>query len=505
MNNFEKDRIESRNTVGRQKEVIADLLDLAQRHTGLFDSATIKQLRLHQAKCERLYKKLDKNEFEIAIVGLEKAGKSTFGNALMENRILPDADERCTYTSTCIRYGQEDRAVVRFFSSREMDEVLRGYLKTLGVENVDAYTYQTLSKGEYLSLFAKLDQRDQDRYENTVHQDILNLLDNKKEILSLYIGQPDRIFEREDLYQERFKSYIVSPKVAVAVKEVVIEASRLGKLQNAVIYDVPGFDSPTSMHLEQTKERMKEADAIMLIASAEKPSFTAPALNMFQEVVDEDNVSLADKLFIFGNRADAANTLGKNIQTLRDDAMKWKLLSRQQLNEKLMVGSAKAHLQKLGLVDGDYCIRKIEEDKEYHIAWPYGDGIEYAYEKLAEYNEKERFPIIKKKIKRNNEALFDIFKELKEKYDGDLMIDHSAILAESSSLKFRAKKTIRKELEELRFEIVRKYRNDLALSRRLQEEVSKLFEDTERYAITEEDIHNAELKIDDADVFVYVE
>lgn len=505
MNNFEKDRIESRNTVGRQKEVIADLLELAQRHTGLFDSATIKQLRLHQAKCEKLYKKLDKNEFEIAIVGLEKAGKSTFGNALMENRILPDADERCTYTSTCIRYGQEDRAVVRFFSSREMDEVLRGYLKTLGVENVDAYTYQALSKGEYLSLFAKLDQRDQDRYENTVHQDVLNLLDNKKEILSLYIGQPDRIFEGEDLYQERFKSYIVSPKVAVAVKEVVIEASRLGKLQNAVIYDVPGFDSPTSMHLEQTKERMKEADAIMLIASAEKPSFTAPALNMFQEVVDEDNVSLADKLFIFGNRADAANTLGKNIQTLRDDAMKWKLLSRQQLNEKLMVGSAKAHLQKLGLVDGDFCIRKIEEDKEYHIAWPYGDGIEYAYEKLAEYNEKERFPIIKKKIKRNNEALFDIFKELKEKYDGDLKIDHSAILAEASSLKFRAKKKIRKELEELRFETVRKYRNDLALSRRLQEEVSKLFEDTERYAITEEDIHNAELKIDDAAGCVNVE
>ena len=64
---------------------------------------------------------------------------------------------------------------------------------------------------------------------------------------------------------------------------------------------------------------MKEADAIILIASAEKPSFTAPALNMFQEVVDEDNVSLGEKLFIFGNRADAANTLGKNIETLKKE------------------------------------------------------------------------------------------------------------------------------------------------------------------------------------------
>lgn len=358
MISFDEERNEYKKKVGRQRDAIANLLELSEQHTNLFDLGMIKQLRLYQAKCEKLYKKLDKNEFEIAIVGLEKAGKSTFGNALMENRILPDADERCTYTSTCIRFGQ-DRAVVRFFNSREMDEVLRGYLHTLGEDNLEQYTYERLSKNEYLSLFSKLDQRDKDRYENTVHQDILNLLENKTEILSKYVGQPDRIFEGDDLYREEFKAYIVSPKVAVAVKEVSIESSKLGKLQNAVIYDVPGFDSPTSMHLEQTKERMKEADAIMLIASAEKPSFTAPALNMFQEVVDEDNVSLGDKLFIFGNRADAANTLGKNIQTLKNEAKRWKLLSGSQLDERLIIGSAKAHLQKLGIVDGDFCVKKI--------------------------------------------------------------------------------------------------------------------------------------------------
>lgn len=505
MINFDEERNEYKKKVGRQRDAIANLLELSEQHTNLFDLGMIKQLRLYQTKCEKLYNKLEKNEFEIAIVGLEKAGKSTFGNALMENRILPDADERCTYTSTCIRFGQ-DRAVVRFFNSREMDEVLRGYLQTLGENNLDQYTYEKLSKQEYLSLFSKLDQRDKDRYENTVHQDILNLLENKTEILTKYIGKPDKIFEGDDLYREEFKAYIVSPKVAVAVKEVSIESSRLGKLQNAVIYDVPGFDSPTSMHLEQTKERMKEADAIMLIASAEKPSFTAPALNMFQEVVDEDNVSLGDKLFIFGNRADAANTLGKNIQTLKSEAQRWKLLSGLQLDERLIIGSAKAHLQKLGIVDGDYCVKKIEEDKEYSKAWAYGDGIDYAYEKLVEYNETERFSVMKKKIQRNNEELFDIFRELKDKYaDGGHCIDCSAILAETTSLKSDSKKIIKKELEELRFEIVKKYRDDLILSRRLQEEVLKLFEDEEKYAITEDDIHNAELKIDDASGSINVE
>ena len=97
---------------------------------------------------------------------------------------------------------------------------------------------------------------------------------------------------------------------------------------------------------------------------------------MFQEVVDEDNVSLSDKLFIFGNRADAANTLAKNIQTLKDEARKWKLLDGMLLEERLIIGSAKGHLQKLGIVDGNYCIKKIEEDEEYKKAWSYGDGID---------------------------------------------------------------------------------------------------------------------------------
>lgn len=357
MISFEQERNEYKNKVGKQKEAIANLLNLSESHTGLFDSGMIKQLKGYQVKCEKLYNKLDKNEFEIAIVGLEKAGKSTFGNALIKNQILPDADERCTYTSTCIRYGQ-DRALVRFFSFVEMDEILRGYLKTIGVENVESYTYQNLLKNDYMNLFVKLDQRDQDRYENTVHRDILNLLDNKSEIISNYLGKPDKIFEGEELYKDEFKKYIVSSKVAVAVKEVSIESSRLENLQNAVIYDVPGFDSPTGMHLEQTKQRMKEADAIMLIAAADKPSFTAPALSMFQEVVDEDNVSFVDKLFIFGNRADHASTLAKNIETLKNEAMRWKLLSGTQLNERLMVGSAKAHLQKLNVIHGSECIKK---------------------------------------------------------------------------------------------------------------------------------------------------
>ena len=70
------------------------------------DSGTVvsaelrKQLKALKSEAETVLRKLRNNEFEIAIVGLEKAGKSTFANALMENNLLPTKDLRCTFTST---------------------------------------------------------------------------------------------------------------------------------------------------------------------------------------------------------------------------------------------------------------------------------------------------------------------------------------------------------------------------------------------------------------------
>lgn len=92
------------------------------------------ELSMIRSKAERLKRKLETNEFEIAIVGLEKAGKSTFANALMGNDILPTKDERCTYTSTSIRYGSNDEAEVTFFSSEQFNEDFNNKLIKLGID-----------------------------------------------------------------------------------------------------------------------------------------------------------------------------------------------------------------------------------------------------------------------------------------------------------------------------------------------------------------------------------
>ena len=57
---------------------------------------------------QKVLNKLRTREFTVAVVGLEKAGKSTLGNALLKRNILPEYTERCTYTTTKICAGNED-------------------------------------------------------------------------------------------------------------------------------------------------------------------------------------------------------------------------------------------------------------------------------------------------------------------------------------------------------------------------------------------------------------
>lgn len=482
--------------IRRQNTAIDNLLRIASQHPKLFSSDMIRALEERKEECERLYHKLDKNEFEIAIVGLEKAGKSTFANALIGNHILPDADERCTYTSTCIKFGS-DKARVKFFTQQEFDINFREKLSSMEFENTEQYSIETLSLAQYRKMFASLDMGRQRLYETNVNEDIINILKNRENLLRLYLGQAEKTFENDELKTDEFKKYIVSPSVAIAVKEVLIESSELKEMPNAIIYDVPGFDSPTQMHEDQTIEKMKKADVIILIASAEKPSFTAPALKVFHKVVDQDNIELSDKLFLFGNRADAANTLEKNYQTLRDEARERNLLRGSHLDDRLFIGSAKARLQQIGQEKGDYCIRKLEEmKKKYGRLLEHGDGIRYTYEKLVEYNMTDRFRLLKRKVDKNDQRIKEIFEQLRKEYGGNdnAISDAKELIQIGSKLCIQSQDSLIQGLEELRGIIRDQYNAKAALSMKMQEELTKLFEGS-RYFITEEDINRAKIKV----------
>mgnify|MGYP005756604511 CR=1 FL=1 len=388
-------------------------------------------LRQLQSDAEQLLPKLKKGEFEIAVVGLEKAGKSSFSNALIGLTALPTADERCTFTSTCIRpvnaeqdtSRQEGYAEVTFYSQQEFDRSFREKLEVLGIPDAQLYTIENLSLEKYEQLFDECDSIKKQLYERSLHRDILDTLQFKQEIRR-YIGSPKRTFYGDELKTTEFSSFITAPGRAIAVKDVVIYSTELQKMPNAVMYDVPGFNSPTAMHEEQTLQKMRAADAIIMVAKANEPTLTAEVLKIFQNP-DVDGAYLSEKLFVFANKADLATDLQKNKQTTYHEWIeRYKILPNSPEGKgRIVFGSANACL-------GD------EGARSKLAALGEEDGIEKLRTKLITYYETTRFDVLKKRVNK-------IFVDLRKLFDTTVAANSAPV---DNTLKYEIALTLQQEL-----------------------------------------------------------
>lgn len=437
-------------------------------------------------KAKKLKTKLSNNEFEIAIIGLEKAGKSTFANALMGNDILPSMEPRCTYTSTSIRYGENDYAEIIFFSRDEFNKKLIDNLVTMGIEHAENYDFTTLSLNKYRELFEQLSDEKKNFYRANVNEDVENILEHKDTLIS-HVGSADRIYKgAEQLESDEFKKYIQDSAFAVAVKEITIHSSKLVDMQNAIIYDVPGFDSPTQIHKEQTIHMMATADVIIMIASTNKPSITGPQVQIFEGEVDQDGIPFNEKTFVFGNKSDTVNdSIETNVQVLKGQLERYRIVRSDYIDHRLVIGSARAKLEKEGKISNTGAYEKLAEKG-------INDGIDEIHKRLETYNNTERFEILKKRINRIyselQECLAPVLDVLKDSAGDNFNIN------EISSITIRlldeAKETIQKNLYSLRSEIQRTFSNpSCPLTSKFKELISSI--NSEVYVISEQEKESA--------------
>lgn len=416
---YDEEKVEYSEKLEAQIKTLDNILNV--NSCGLITPEVDSKLRELKEKAVNYKRKLDKNEFEIAIVGLEKAGKSTFANALMGNDILPSKEQRCTYTSTRICAG-DDKATVRFFTRDEFNKKLRTQLSTLKIENAESYSFEALDLSAYERMFDKLDSQIRELYQSNINEDIRVCLEFKSNLLQ-YIGKPNMEFSGDQLTSDELKRFIEDPKYALAVKDISIYSSKLEKMPNAVIYDVPGFDSPTQIHRDQTVESMRRVDAIMLIASAFKPSFTGPIVDLFSKNSDYDGVKFGSKMFVFANMADRATDLNHNIGVIRGDLSKYRIMSESNF-DRIVSGSAYAFLEKEGKVTPVGAKEDLEKKG-------LDDGINQIFDKLKKYNETERFEILKQRINKIQTDLFEVFQKVSEEYSND---DNYSLHIESAKI-----------------------------------------------------------------------
>lgn len=181
-------------------------------------------------------KRFRKKNFEIAVVGREKAGKSSLLNAWLGFELLPSDRNRCTYTTTEIRSCidiSDQKYLVEYLTTEEFEASYKNI--------VNSHASKELQQKEYDEIHEKYDEI-------------------KKH---LNRGSVVKNFENFDEVKDDLKSAISEVGHARAVKNICIWTPRISNNEHVVLYDVPGYDSPITLHKEQTKAKIAAVDAVV--------------------------------------------------------------------------------------------------------------------------------------------------------------------------------------------------------------------------------------------------
>ena len=381
-------------------------------------------------KNENMLKKLRNREFTVAVVGLEKAGKSTLANALLKLIVLPEYTERCTYTTTEIRSGNVDSAEVYFYSREKFEQNFQRMLKDVGYTTET--TFEQLLIGDFERFWREVKNNNADKFQQhngTTVEDIRAML-NAKDVMDYLLGkEPEHLDitvgeDYQKLYQyitgiENYKNgHVERTAEPYAVEKVIIKSTGLTDMKNIIMYDVPGFDSPTELHKKQTEEMLKMCDAIILVTNVgDRPNLTGTQLDMLQKVRDEDGISLNEKVFVFGNKLDMAGNpqLAKdNIAALVHDAVDKYSIAKAS---RIICGSAKAYLERHGKLSQDDKARGIRDINATLNKWEMSDGIDELKAKMQSYYNKDRFEILKRRAEKTISDIKTFLKSILARYD----------------------------------------------------------------------------------------
>lgn len=305
------------------KEQTIQLSETLRRNGVSIDNVVIDDMHKHLETLKRQNNRLKANQFVIAVVGLEKAGKSTFVNAWLGIDLLPSRMERCTFTTT------------RLFSRVEQGHILE---------------IEVMSQREFKELEDKLKvTASGDDFQKQFAQKDLENIDKHRTSLESVIRQGNLHFQEDELEDLEVKlwDYVANPQYAHAIKEVKLHTSRLSRVDGVVFYDVPGLDSGMLLTEDETQNILANCDAIIVLKNARTPSLNAGEQRILAYATKGDTIAIKDKLFVFLGQADrlGGNTSAKTVY----EAAKQEWQERVKLDSKrIFIGSALADLVKHG-------------------------------------------------------------------------------------------------------------------------------------------------------------
>ncbi len=330
--------------------------------------------------------RLQDDRFKIALIGTTSAGKSTFANALLQNDLLPEDDKTTTYTSASIESSNEDKVVIEFYKDIEFEERFQDLLKKLKIEN-ESFNNLTLST---LQNILKEDWQQESSYKFEIE----GILKDRENIKN-YINKSTLILN--DVTKENIRPYITKPEIARVVKKITIYSSKFKGMRELIIYDVPGFDSPTQLHKEQAAKFMKDSEVVVLVHGYGLGSDLNEAqVNMLKSTKDEFGSLLSNKMIVVGNKIDkeipndemeAKEKIKKLSKDLTDDLKKYNVYKE---NNFIPV-SARGFLESEGIIQGNEIADKL---KSLNIS----NGFEEFHNRLKEVVNSDALEVLNRVV-----------------------------------------------------------------------------------------------------------
>lgn len=364
------------------------------------------ELERFRQRSKKILNKLRTHEFTVAVVGLEKAGKSTLGNALLKRNILPEYTTRCTYTTTKIMAGDKDHGKIFFYNAEKFKSNFADTLKKI-LQYPNQADFDTMDVTSFKRWWETMADKNPDLYRaqnKSTAADVVLMLEERKTIRGL-LGNAPMDFYDDDLESINFKQFItgivgvksdgstIRSGHPYAVEKVIIESANLG-LEDIVLYDVPGFNSPTELHEKQTLEMLREADAIILVTNVGvTPNLDKSQLGILRSGRDEENIPLSDKAFVFGNQIDRATNLEvakRNAAELKSDALDNAIAK----DNHIFFGAAKAYLESLGIESSDAALKGSTASRDKMDEWGMTYGIAELWASMTDYYNNDRFKVL---------------------------------------------------------------------------------------------------------------
>lgn len=351
----------------------------------------LKQILIQEAQpARRQLERLKKREFRIAVVGLEKAGKSTFVNAWLECDLLPAKGGRCTFTTTQI-YSVE----------HESEQRLEVQAKT---------------EAEFINLLKELEKAKAQEDINTIRTNEITLQEVRQE------GNLTFPFTRLEDIREPLKKYVADEKYAHAVLEARLYTNKLAQAEGIVFYDVPGLDSGLAKHVDEAQEMLSDCDAVILVQRFTSLREKELEIIKFTEQGDK-NVTVADKLFVFLSRIDSLGSAEAMKTHIQEAAQDW--LKRANLpNHRIVSGSAGAYLllnniagEQTKLEIGDTHIiqshlQRLTGIDDVEILKTDATGMPIIKEKIFDYINTERVAILRKRCEASLNTIISTSEEI---------------------------------------------------------------------------------------------